>query len=276
MNRSLAFLILCGAAACHSDTATGPTSNPPLSGTVASQKGPISHAKVVATDTGDSSRSDTATTDDTGYYQFSSISPGTRTVSLVLASLPPACIPPGNANVTIVAGGKRTLLLQVLCVDMTGLYTGYLKVTAGGAAATLDSILASLGAAGLFPDSGVFQLQINPVLDSSTFQFSGQYVGVGYAGRWVEDTVVLHGSVIQMTWPVVLPSITFDGVVTVQPVCTPSTPAQFTIGVDSLSGGHLTAVSGTLDYGCSVTLTGVGTFNGTFHMLLSAERHDST
>lgn len=276
MNRSLLFLIVLGATACHSDAATGPTSNAPLSGTVFSQQGPIPNAKVVATDTADSSKSDTATTDAAGHYAFDTLAPGTRTLSLVIASLPAACIPPGAANVTIIANGKKTLLLQVLCLDLSGTYTGYLKVTPGGAAATLDSILVSLGAAGLFPDSGVFQIQVNPVLDSNTFQFSGAYVGVGYAGRWVEDTVVLHGPVMEMNWPVVLPSITVDGVVTVQPVCTPSSPAQFTVGVDSLIGGHLTQVTGTLDYGCSVTLTGLGTLDGTFHMMLSAERHDST
>ncbi|HWH02840.1 MAG TPA: carboxypeptidase-like regulatory domain-containing protein [Gemmatimonadales bacterium] len=271
MNRALVIPILLGAVACHSD-ATGPASNAPLSGTVSSQKGPISNAKVVATDTADPSKSDTVSTDTAGHYEFTSVSPGTRTVSLVLSSLPPACIPPGASNVTIVAGGKRTVILQVLCVDVTGNYTGFLKVTPGGAAATLDSVLVSLGAAGLFPDSGAFQLTVNPILDSSTFQFGGQYSGVGYAASWGEDTIVLHGPVVQTTWPIVLPSITFDGVVTVQPVCTPSGPAQFTVGVDSLAGGHLTDVTGILDYGCSVTLTGIGTLDGTFHMLLKAEK----
>ncbi|HKV70670.1 MAG TPA: carboxypeptidase-like regulatory domain-containing protein [Gemmatimonadales bacterium] len=269
MNRTLLLVVLAGAAACHSD-ATAPTSTAPLSGTVSSQSGPIANAQVVATDTGNPSESDTATTDASGHYAFEGVSPGTRTVGLVLSSLPPACIPPGSTDVTIVAGGKRTLLLQVLCVDVTGSYTGYLKVTAGGAAATLDSILASLGAAGLFPDSGAFQLTVNPVLDSNTFQFSGQYSGVGYAAIWTEDTLVLHGPVVQTHWPVILPSITYDGVLTVQPVCTPSVPAQFTVGVDSLAGGHLTEVTGTLDYACSVTLTGLGTLNGSFHILLSA------
>ena len=271
MNRTLILFVLLGGAACHSD-ATGPASNAPLSGTVSSQTAPISNAQVVATDTGDSSKSDTATTDASGHFAFDSIAPGTRTLSLVLSTLPPACIPPGTSNVTIVAGGKRTVILQVLCVDVTGHYTGFLKVTPGGAAATLDSVLVSLGAAGLFPDSGAFQLTVNPILDSSTFQFGGQYAGVGYAASWGEDTIVLHGPVVQTTWPIVLPSITFDGVVTVQPVCTPSGPAQFTVGVDSLAGGHLTEVTGTLDYGCSVTLTGIGTLDGTFHMLLKAEK----
>jgi len=271
MNRTLLLGILLGAVACHSD-ATGPTSNAPLSGTVSSQTGPIAHAQVVATDTADPSMSDTATTDTSGHYAFEGVSPGTRTVGLVLSSLPPACIPPGNTNVTITANGRATLSLQVLCVDVTGSYTGYLKVTAGGAAATLDSILVSLGAAGLFPDSGAFQLSVNPVLDSNTFQFSGQYAGVGYAASWTEDTVVLHGPVVETHWPVVLPSITYDGVLTVQPVCTPSGPAQFTVGVDSLAGGHLTEVTGTLDYACSVTLSGLGTLDGTFHILLKAQK----
>lgn len=274
MNRTLILFVLLGGAACHSD-ATGPTTNAPLSGTVSSQKGPISKAKVVATDTTDPSKSDTVSTDTAGHYAFTSVSPGTRTVSLVLSSLPPACIPPGDAEVTITANGRKTLLLQVLCVDVTGHYTGYLKVTAGGAAATLDSILVSLGAAGLFPDSGVFQVVVNPILDSSTFQLAGAYVGVGYAGTFGEDTVVLHGPAVETNWPVVMPSITFNGIVTVQPVCTPSAPAKITVGVDSLVGAHLTALTGTLDYGCSLTLTGIGTFSGTFHMLLSAQKHDS-
>lgn len=270
MNRILVIPILLGALACHSD-ATGPTSNAPLSGTVSSQTGPVSNAQVVATDTGDPSKSDTATTDASGHFAFDSISPGTRTLSLVISTLPPACIPPGASNVTIVAGGKRTVILQVLCVDVTGNYTGFLKVTAGGAAATLDSVLVSLGAAGLFPDSGAFQLHVQPI-GTNTFQFGGQYSGVGYSASWIEDTVTLNGPVVQTAWPVVMPSITFDGVVTVQPVCTPSAPAQFTVGVDSLAGGHLTDVTGTLDYDCSVTLTGIGTFGGTFHMVLKAEK----
>jgi len=270
MNRTLILFVLLGGAACHSD-ATGPTTNAPLSGTVSSQSGPISNAEVVATDTGNPSLSDTATTDAAGRYAFDTISPGTRTVSLVSATLPPACIPPLASNVTIIAGGKRTVLLQVLCVDVTGSYTGFLKVTAGGAAATLDSVLVSLGAAGLFPDSGAFQLHVQPI-GTNTFQFGGQYSGVGYSASWIEDTVTLNGPVVQTIWPVVMPSITFDGIVTVQPVCTPSTPAQFTVGVDSLAGGHLTEVTGTLDYDCSVTLTGIGTFVGTFHMLLTAEK----
>jgi len=270
MNRSLILLVLLAATACHSDS-TGPTSNAPLSGTVSSQTGPVSGAKVAATDTGDPSKSDTATTDAAGHYAFDSVSPGTRTLSLVISSLPPACIPPGTTNVTITANGKKVIPLQVLCVDVTGTYTGYLKVTAGGAAATLDSILVSLGAAGLFPDSGAFHLTVNP-LDSNTFQFGGAYAGVGYAATWGEDTLVLHGPVVQTSWPVLLPSITYDGIVTVQPVCTPSSPAQFTVGVDSLSGGHLTSVTGTLDYDCSVTLTGLGTLDGTFHILLKAEK----
>jgi hypothetical protein len=270
MNRALVIPILLGGLACHSD-ATGPASKAPLSGTVSSQSGPIANAEVVATDTGNPSLSDTATTDAAGRYAFDTISPGTRTVSLVSSTLPPACIPPGASYVTIVAGGKRTLILQVLCVDVTGSYTGFLKATAGGAAETLDSVLVSLGAAGLFPDSGAFQLHVQPI-GTNTFQFGGQYSGVGYSATWIEDTVTLSGPVVQTTWPVVMPSITFDGIVTVQPVCTPSAPAQFTVGVDSLTGAHLTDVTGTLDYDCSVTLSGIGTLEGTFHILLKAEK----
>src|SRR5690242_15528533 len=135
MNRTLFLSILLGAAACHSD-ALGPTSNAPLSGTVSSQRGPVSNVKVATTDTADPSRSDTATTDATGYYAFDSVPPGTRTVSIVVASLPPACIPPNASNVTITSNGKRVLQLNVLCLDVTGSFTGYLKVTAGGTAAT--------------------------------------------------------------------------------------------------------------------------------------------
>lgn len=272
MNRSLTLFFLAALVACHTDAGTGPSSGPALSGTVSSQNGPIAHALVVASDSADPAQSDTATTDAAGHYEFASLPPGSRTVGLVLSSLPPACIPPGATNVTVVANGTKTFLITVLCVDVTGSYTGFLKVTAGGTAATFDSVLVSLGAAGLFPDSGGFQLFVNPVLDSSTFQFSGHYAGVGYAASWAEDTVVLHGPVVQTNWPVVMPSITFDGVVTVTPTCTPSGPAVFTVGVDSLAGGHLTSVTGTLDYACTVTITGVGTINGTFHIQLTATK----
>jgi len=254
--------------ACHGD-ATGPRT-PSLAGTVFSdQAAPIVGARVIAVDTANPARADTAATDSVGHYAFYDLGSGTRTVSVTSGSLPGGCFPPAAARAAIAARRTTPLSFSVNCVLVAGAYDGYATVTTGGAAAALDTVLSSLGVAAFFPESVAFTLKVQQT--DSVFGMDGSYSTGLYTGHVSSGLVLIEGPVVLSQLSLVVPPVTvtvgtppLSYSITVTTTCQPTAPQDLQVSVDSGGSGHLTAIRGNLPFGCTVSVPNLGDFYGTF------------
>lgn len=93
-----------------------------------------------------------AITSATGSYAISGLTPGALTVTL--SNLPSGCTAPTPQSVTLAAGDSAVADFVVTCSVQTGLLTGTLTTSAGGAAIAGATVVASTGGSAVTNASG--------------------------------------------------------------------------------------------------------------------------
>lgn len=174
----------------------GPITPGSVVGVVSSPvRGPLDNVTVAVSGGGSDA------TDATGAYSIGGVNPGTRTVSVVAASLPAGCSPVGDQSTTVTSGGTATVNFSVTCTGLPGVIGGVVTrdydggplagvtVTASGGGSDVTDAAGAYSISGVTAGAGTLSISGVPAAENCA-AFPGEAYTLPSAGSITEDLVV--------------------------------------------------------------------------------------